>query len=381
MQPVQSAITNMSFPRSFADNQDAIEKVEDWLADFDTLFDFTSSNEDPIYWTAPRWTMERDVLFFYLTKSSKDNIRRLARSLDEESLATGFLQKLLTGRRGQRLKFLLNQAAKLSEEHSGTVFACAKATGPAKFIPPEKGYSPRFESNVFAPVSNVHVFARSLSTEELADYIRIRQGAVTPLHGKAFQHVKDFFAERNELPDYLRDAVPAARAPEVGPEDDWVSIARREDVRFVDEEQLREFLLDPFLEELKDEDTFLHRECRCLRKGKGKHRADYFVKIYGAWIPVEAKLNVKAEKDIHAQLAEYSNIDSFVPTLGFEKGKECPADTHSVCLVADQFGVYVFSNGEFSGCSPGKPIWRREELDHPIRQTIRDRIREVVSHE
>ncbi len=108
MQPVQSAIMIMSFPRSFANNEDAAEKIEDWLADFDTLFDSTSSNEDPIYWTAPRWTMEGDVLFFYLTKSSKDSIRRLTRRLDEESLTTGFLQKLLTGRRAQRLKFLLN---------------------------------------------------------------------------------------------------------------------------------------------------------------------------------------------------------------------------------------------------------------------------------
>ncbi len=47
----------------------------------------------------------------------------------------------------------------------------------------------------------------------------------------------------------------------------------------------------------------------------------------------------------------------------------------SVCLVADQSGVYVVSAGKFSGCSPGKPVWRREELDHSIVPSIRDRIR------
>ncbi len=377
MRAVQSAISTISLPQSFASDQDATEKIEDWLTDFNTLFN--SSDEDPIYWTAPRWMTRGDILFFYLSKSSKDNIRKLVRRLDEESQATGLLRKLLSGRRGQRLRSLLSQAAKLSEKNSGRVFACAEATGPAEFIPPEKGYSPRFKSNVFAPVSNTHVFDQPLSAEQFADLIRIRQGAVTSLHGKTFQHIKSLFTERNVLPDYLRNAVPAVKASEILLEDDWTNIANRQDVRFVDEAQLREFLLDPFLEELKDERTLLHRECRCLRGGKVRRLADYFVKIHSAWIPVEAKLNVKAERDIRAQLAEYSNIDSFVPTLGREKGKECPADTHSFCLVADQFGVYIFSNGDFSGCSPGKPVWQWEELDHSIVPAIRNRIREVES--
>jgi hypothetical protein len=92
MQAVQSAISTMSFPQSFANNQDALEKVEVWLADFDTLFNSTSSDEDPIYWTAPRWMTRGDILFFYLSKSSKDNVRKLVRRLDEESQATGLLR-------------------------------------------------------------------------------------------------------------------------------------------------------------------------------------------------------------------------------------------------------------------------------------------------
>ena len=134
----------MSFPQSFADNQDATEKIEHWLTDFDTLPNATSSEVDRIYWAAPRWMTRGDILFFYFAKSSKINIRKRTRSLDEESQATGLLRKLLAGRREQRLRSLLNQAADRSEKDSGTIFACAEATGPAEFISPEKWYSSRF---------------------------------------------------------------------------------------------------------------------------------------------------------------------------------------------------------------------------------------------
>ena len=65
----------MSFPQCFAGNQDAAEKIEDWLADFDTLLNSTSSEEDRIYWTAPRWMTRGDILFLYLSKNSKVNSR------------------------------------------------------------------------------------------------------------------------------------------------------------------------------------------------------------------------------------------------------------------------------------------------------------------
>jgi hypothetical protein len=65
----------MSFLQTIADNQDATENIEGRLADFDTLLNSTSSEEERIYWTAPRWMTRGDILFFYLSKSSKVNSR------------------------------------------------------------------------------------------------------------------------------------------------------------------------------------------------------------------------------------------------------------------------------------------------------------------
>lgn len=385
---VQSAITIIGFPQSFADNQDALGNVEEWLADLDALFgDSTSDHRDPIFWTAPRWMMQGDILFFYLTKSSEHNLKKLAIKLDEEPQSAILPRRLLAGHRMRRFRSLLEEAIELSEKYSGTIFACAEVTGSAEFIPPspDPAYSLRFKSNVFVPLYRVHIFDEPLTSDELASFVRIKQGALVPLHGKTFQGVKGLLTGRNELPDYLENAAPATEALQGSLRDDWVELARRKDVRFVDELQFRDLWIDSLLEELKDLETPLPRECRCFYWGKWrKETSDYFVKVHGSWIPVEAKLNVLSEPKILKQVGHYTRAQSFKPTQGDHRGElfeRKPKFRHDVCLIVDQSGIYLASSKGFLGCSPGKPIWRREELDHSVIQTIRDRIREVESCE
>ncbi len=80
------------------------------------------------------------------------------------------------------------------------------------------------------------------------------------------------------------------------------------------------------------------------------------------WIPVEAKLNVLAEQDLRSQLAKYTHLDRFYPTLGSSIGGSYPVDDESCCLVFDQSGMYVTHNGEFINCSIDKPLIRREDI-------------------
>jgi hypothetical protein len=190
---VQSAISIIGFPQSFADDRAAIGNVEDWLADLDTLSgNSTPDNEDPVTLTAPRWMTEGYVLFFYLTKSSENNLKKLAKKLDEDSQTGSFPGKLLTKYRTRRFRILLQEAIEISEGYAGTVFACARVTGSPEFIPPstDPTYSLRFKSNVFAPLERIHMFDEPLTTDELANLVRIRQGAIVPLHGKTYEGVK-----------------------------------------------------------------------------------------------------------------------------------------------------------------------------------------------
>ncbi len=108
--------------------------------------------------------------------------------------------------------------------------------------------------------------------------------------------------------------------------------------------------------------------------------ADYFVKVHGDWIPVEAKLNILSERGILDQVTQYTRARFFKPTQGIHKGEEFGRKIRGapdVGLIVDQSGVYIASSKGFVGCSPGKPTWRREELNRSLVPTIRDRIREV----
>jgi hypothetical protein len=32
-----------------------------------------------------------------------------------------------------------------------------------------------------------------------------------------------------------------------------------------------------------------------------------------------------------------------------------------ICIIVDQSGIYIVSDNNFFECSPGKPIWKREQ--------------------
>ncbi len=163
-------------------------------------------------------------------------------------------------------------------------------------------------------------------------------------------------------------------------QENWPLISCNENTGFIDEAQIRAYLLDFLLNEVKDKRTPLLEECNCYReRQKGRPKiADYFMKVHGHWIPVEAKLNILAERNVLGQVAQYINIKNFRPTKGIHKGKEFNATGSTICLIVNQSGIYVTSDGEFSACLPGKPIWKREELDHSLVATIRDHIKEEM---
>jgi hypothetical protein len=83
------------------------------------------------------------------------------------------------------------------------------------------------------------------------------------------------------------------------------------------------------------------------------------MKLNSTWVPVEAKLNILSEKDIHHQLSKYLHIDSFRPTKRNKEQKEFDALNPKFALIIDQSGVYIYNEDEFIDCEPGEPLWPR----------------------
>jgi hypothetical protein len=357
---VQSCITTISFPETLEAVQDMVQKNQDmggWLTDMDTLLSF--QRNDIIYWTAPKWMTQGDILFFYYAKKARVRVVALYRQTFQD-------------RFDNNLKELLKRTVEQSSQYAGTIFGCAEVSGVAEYSQSELYH---FGSRFFAPIDRFHVFEHPLSSEEFADYVKIGQNTTTPLYGQQFDGIKKLLAVRNRLPDFLHKAYLGISSFRTINQDNWPTIACASSARFIHEAQIRAYFVDYFLKEVKDKGTPLLEECQCYRDGDKTGIVDYFVKVHNRWVPVEAKLNMLAERDVLAQIAKYTRVDWFVPTKGTHRTKRFEADKHSSCIVIDQSGIYVTIDGRFVSCNPGVPIWQRAELSHSMVVGIREWIR------
>jgi hypothetical protein len=123
-------------------------------------------------------------------------------------------------------------------------------------------------------------------------------------------------------------------------------------------------------------------ECECFRGNILTGRTDYFIKIFGQWIPVEAKLDISREKDLFAQVAKYMNINYFLPKKGYQRNKTFNVKTIPMCLVFDQNGLYfISSTKEFINSCFEKPRWKRKQFSQltalKIRQEVKTYLYEI----
>jgi hypothetical protein len=396
---VQSSIAVIGFPETLEELDTELDLYWEYgaqgnassqVTSVDLILNFDPERDRWLSWTAPRWMTQGDILFFYHTKNAKHKIQRLLKDAhdEEEALRASLQGKRMTRlwarsrrheleRAAQRVR-TLQHAADLSERYSGTIFACAEISSPAEHF--EEEPARYFSSRSFAPLGKVHTFANLLPDYEFADYLKVGQNTPsTPLYEREFEGIKRQLSAHNSLPDFLKRARIGGVSFRDVTQQNWPSISCSTEARFINEAQLRAYLLDFLLEELKDSGSPLLRECRCFRRGADTGLADYFVKVAGEWIPVEAKLSLlsSSETRLLEQVNKYVAIDSFYPTVGSRVGESFAASSSCLCLVADQAGIYTISNGEFQGCSFGEPAWRREELDHSSRTALRQWIEDA----
>lgn len=373
---IQSCITTIGFPSSVGGILNMVEKnryLRDWATDLDTLLEFDL--RAGCRWSAPKWLTTGDILFFYHTKTAKRHVAMLTRETEGRQ-GHGRLARVRLSRhaREQRdLVRLLRHAADLADRYSGTIFGCGEIGGPPEYLEDKEGLL-HFKGRVFAPLARVHIFGTPLGLDDLSEFVRIkRQGTITPLGSEEFQSVKRRLSESNELPQFLCEA----EFGEVGFRNidgsNW-AISCAGDTVFIHEAQIRAYLFDFLLDELRDEGSPLLQECECFRGGEMTGRVDYFVKLHGCWVPFEAKLNILSERELGGQLGKYIHVDSFVPTKGTHRGRVFQVKDSAICLVGDQSGVYITSDGEFRGCSRDVPVWTREELAQASTSEVRDRV-------
>jgi len=363
---VQSCLTSVSFPDTLDGVLGMVEKQSDdkWITDTDVLLNLDVLSPEGTFWTAPKWITTNDILFFYNTKRAKTRTSKLLKQA-----------KGISGLDGDLIR-LLERSAKFTLEYSGSIFACSPVSGISEYFTKDPGS--HFDSRCFAPIEKVHFFENPLSSQQFSNILKIGQNTLTPIYRQQFEAIKELLAKQNRLPEFLEQAEFGDLTFHNVDNDNWYEISCQPDIRFINELQFREYLLNYFLDDIKDKKTPVLKECQCYRRKSPTGFADYFVSINGKWIPVEAKMNIVAEKDLFAQLSRYVEIDSFKPTVGNKRGAFFEtAQVASFCLVADQSGIYMTQKGKFVDSDYGYPNWRREDLNKVSVQEIREKIIEI----
>lgn len=329
----QACITNLNFPETVDQAVGLAKKnswLGPWLSDMDVLLDFPTGQRHS--WTAPRWLTEGDVLFFYHAITARQNARRVLQTAQERN----------PSRRGL-LKYL-RRANEIAERLGGCIFAAAIVTGATEYQTSSQFH---FGSRVFAPFRRVLRFRKPLLPDEVRSHVAIsRQSALTPLCGRDFDAVMTALAAKNHLPKSFR----TLRGGQLGfrnvQPDSWRTIACADHARFIHEAQIRAYLIDYLLNEVRDARSVVLQECRCNRGRTSTGIADYFVRIGGVWVPVEAKLNAASEPDLLHQVQKYTDSDSIVPLRGARVGQRVPIDPPMVCFVIDQTGLHLYKSGQ-----------------------------------
>ena len=371
---MQSCIGHVGFPDSLAGIKAVLDGDDD--TDMEKLL-WPPEGRTGGGWTAPRWLTAGDIIFFYHSKKAEQRITRLLKaSADPDNIEWQAVPdpEAAIERLGDQLE--------IARRYAGTIFGCALVTGSASYWrndDTERDQDRHWRSNIYAPISREHIFARPLPDAAFRSALTLSPGgAITPLHGPAFEGLKMLLAEKNQLPDYLVNAQPGGVSFRDVDATNWIEICCAPTARFIDESQLRAYLLDYLLQDLKDPRTTVYEECRC---GLGMSRlgfADYFVQIHGRWLPVEAKLNVRAERNLPGQVSKYVAVNEFVPSRGKRAGELIRGACTATCLVVDAVGIYLVNAGGYVGCAADRPLWHLTELTRALIPKIREQLRLVL---
>ncbi|NWJ97415.1 MAG: hypothetical protein HXX20_16650 [Chloroflexi bacterium] len=389
---VQSCIITNNFPETLEEMLSVVEKHgEDghgkWMSDMDLVMEYAKCDPDDYWceWTVPKWLTIGDKVFFYHALGAKQRVPKLLRQARREYAPESDLAKLLeqawnavnptdrTYEPQNDLVKLLEHCYELMEKYSGKIYGCAELIDKPKSLPEdEEGY---------IYISKIHIFENPIDRTDFREFIKISPGAtITPLSGGSATQLKQRLGDHNQLPEYLQIANFEDKGFHNVNRDTWISISCAPHTRFRLEYQIRAYFIDFLLDELKDERSPLLEECECFKKdNSSKGIVDYFVRIEKTWLPVEAKLNILAERHLFLQTAKYLDLEKFVPKKGSNIGKPYEENISSYCLVIDLLGLYIVNKDGFVNCDYNNPVWRRVDIGRELIADIRSTLGKLIS--
>ena len=322
---VQAFIDNISFPMTLEE----LERFADWFNVEEIL------NVAETEWTAPRWAVEGDIVFFFHAKTAIQKITMLETKLKQEK----------TEYSEEDYRWLwesLQRARELYKLYGGKIFAIGRVSGRTEYDSQEGDEILHWASRFYAPIDRIFVLQQPIDISEFSDFLPVStRGAITPVVGSDFDRLKKIICAKNEIPDYLKKsrAIPLP-LQKINPEN-WLDVTQEYRRLFALEIQFRRFYVDYFLKVLGQQKTF-YAECECYQQGRRTGFADNAIKLGGKWCFVEVKLNVHAEPHLHDQLKKYCHAERVILQKG-ERTLTQEKVWQNTMMVIDTEDFYIYS--------------------------------------
>ena len=336
---VQAFIDNISFPRT-------LEELE-WFADEFNVEQILTVDETE--WTAPKWTVQGDIVFFFHAKTAIQKITMLETKLRQE-------RTVLSNEKYRCLYDALQRARGLYKAYGGKIFAIGRISGRTIYDPQEEDEIFHWASRFYAPIDKIYVLEYPVDIDEFSDFLSIStRGAITPVVGSDFDRLKEIIASKNETPDYFRESSATPLPLQKINAENWLDVTHEYRRLFTLEIQFRRFYVDYLLRELGDQKTF-YSECACYKEGMCTGYVDNVVLLHKKWCSVEVKLNAATEAHLFDQLRKYCGVEKMIAREGRKLLAERIVQTK--VIIIDTEKVYLYDNN----ASEMKEIIHLDEL-------------------
>lgn len=331
MNYVQAFIANVSFPTSLQEVYDNSHLFDlEVLLGCDNSVEFKMFESRQVYWTAPKWCKNGDIVFFMHAKMAKSRISALKTELLQyrDQYSKSCFWTMMNA---------LIRSKKMHDLYGGKIFAVGMVNGSPEISPPER--LQHWKSKLYAPIDSIFLLEKPIDMSDFDSLIMVsRQSSITPVFGKDFEYLKNLIIKRNKIIEYyLLDAIAEPIPLHKTNDKNWLDVVNKYRRSFFLEIQFRTYYVDRLLKVLGDNKSFF-KECACKKGNNPTTFVDNVIKLNGKYLPVEIKLAVSAEANIIRQLNTYCNVDS----ICLEKNRIITDNYYNNVLVIDTDDVYLF---------------------------------------
>ena len=324
---VEAFIDNVSAPRSLAELKEFYLDGNDaqmLLRDLDTT--------DTTCWTSPRWAKHGDIVLFMHAKTARTHLTRIKTEIGE-TYPEGSSERA-------ELLAAVDKQIDFHSKYGGKIYVVGRISGkPHKEDVPVGLHN---KSNIFCDIDDLFYLERPIDLSEFNGFIKLNSmGAITPVFGTEYDRLKKMITDYNEVPDYFKYSFSTPFPHNTVNEENWIKLGLEYRYSFNLEIQFRSCYVNYLLRELGDRKT-IYRECACV---KGKNPAsfvDNVIYINKRYLPVEIKLNIKAEADLPGQCEKYSMLDRLILDTKTKREARITDVIKDKVLVIDTFGIYMF---------------------------------------